>query len=218
MRVNFEKRAFTLIELLIVVAIIAILAAIAVPNFLEAQTRAKVSRAKADMRTLATGIESYYVDNNRYMINTAPASGTGRYSLILLSTPIAYVTNGLFYDPFLPPGATSIATQTSSFVSTTILDKCYQYSLRGDNGTGGIDVGLGGTTIGQRGKWWLLRSYGPDRDADGYSTPIATNDVPGVVNKIYDSTNGTISDGNIYRTGGAPAQEAGRMLQVMSSR
>jgi prepilin-type N-terminal cleavage/methylation domain-containing protein len=47
--------AFTLIELLIVVAIIAILAAIAVPNFLEAQVRSKVSRAKADMRSIATG-------------------------------------------------------------------------------------------------------------------------------------------------------------------
>ncbi len=48
--------AFTLIELLIVVAIIAILAAIAVPNFLEAQMRAKISRAQADMRTLHTGL------------------------------------------------------------------------------------------------------------------------------------------------------------------
>ena len=56
------KYAFTLIQLLIVVAIIAILAAIAVPNFLEAQVRAKTARVKADMRTLATGMESYAVD------------------------------------------------------------------------------------------------------------------------------------------------------------
>jgi prepilin-type N-terminal cleavage/methylation domain-containing protein len=50
---------FTLIELLIVVAIIAILAAIAVPNFLEAQVRAKVSRAHSDMRSIAIALEGY---------------------------------------------------------------------------------------------------------------------------------------------------------------
>src|SRR6056300_980877 len=66
------NRAFTLIELLIVVLIIAILAAIAVPNFLEFQTRAKVSRVKSDHRSLATAIEAYYVDNNQY-----PAMGEG---------------------------------------------------------------------------------------------------------------------------------------------
>src|SRR5688572_27543722 len=60
------SKAFTLIELLIVVAIIAILAAIAVPNFLEAQTRAKVSRVKADLRSIATGVESYRLDHNKY--------------------------------------------------------------------------------------------------------------------------------------------------------
>lgn len=67
-------RAFTLIELLIVVAIIAILAAIAVPNFLEAQTRAKVTRAKADMRSMATAAETYNIDFNMYMICDHPNS------------------------------------------------------------------------------------------------------------------------------------------------
>jgi prepilin-type N-terminal cleavage/methylation domain-containing protein len=59
------KSGFTLIELLIVVAIIAILAAIAVPNFLEAQTRAKVTRAISDLRTIGIGLQSYIVDNNQ---------------------------------------------------------------------------------------------------------------------------------------------------------
>src|SRR5205809_2156755 len=88
--------AFTLIELLIVVAIIAILAAIAVPNFLEAQTRAKVSRCAADMRSLRTGLESYVVDNNKYpetdwgegVLSGTPGAGMHR-----LSTPVAYMTS-----------------------------------------------------------------------------------------------------------------------------
>jgi len=58
--------AFTLIELLIVVAIIAILAAIAVPNFLEAQVRSKVSRVRSDLRTNVTALEAYRVDNQAY--------------------------------------------------------------------------------------------------------------------------------------------------------
>lgn len=61
---KMKNQGFTLIELLIVVAIIAILAAIAIPNFLAAQTRSKVSRTKADMRTIAVALESYFVDNN----------------------------------------------------------------------------------------------------------------------------------------------------------
>ena len=66
-------RAFTLVELLVVIAVIAILAAIAIPNFLEAQTRAKVTRAKADLRVIAEALESYHVDHGRY----PPAAGVG---------------------------------------------------------------------------------------------------------------------------------------------
>jgi prepilin-type N-terminal cleavage/methylation domain-containing protein len=53
---------FTLIELLIVIAIILILIAIALPNFLEAQHRAKVTRANAQLRTLETGLYSHITD------------------------------------------------------------------------------------------------------------------------------------------------------------
>ena len=94
------KRAFTLIELLIV-AIIAILAAIAVPNFLEAQTRSKVARAKADMRSLATGLEAYAVDANRYppditQLDGFTALATAGYTWYIsnwMTTPIAYLCN-----------------------------------------------------------------------------------------------------------------------------
>ncbi len=66
-----NSKGFTLIELLIVVAIIGIIVAIAIPNLLNAIQRAKQRRTMGDMRTIATAIEAYSVDLNRY----PPAAG-----------------------------------------------------------------------------------------------------------------------------------------------
>jgi len=61
-----NHRAFTLIELFMVMAIIATLAAIGVPNFLEAQIRSKVVRTHQDMDVLEAALKAYYADYNAY--------------------------------------------------------------------------------------------------------------------------------------------------------
>ena len=63
---KMNRKGFTLIELLIVVAIIGIIVAIAIPNLLNAIQRAKQRRTMGDMRTIATAVEAYSVDLNRY--------------------------------------------------------------------------------------------------------------------------------------------------------
>ncbi|MEM4711332.1 MAG: prepilin-type N-terminal cleavage/methylation domain-containing protein [Candidatus Woesearchaeota archaeon] len=61
-----EKKGFTLVELLVVVAIIAILAAIAIPQFAAYRTKAYNSAAESDLRNFKTTLESAYVDKQSY--------------------------------------------------------------------------------------------------------------------------------------------------------
>jgi prepilin-type N-terminal cleavage/methylation domain-containing protein len=197
------RLGFTLIELLIVVAIIAILAAIAVPNFLEAQTRAKVSRAKADMRTLVLGIESYIVDNNKPM----PDYGGSEWkSWILVTTPISYISAMAFsvfnlseeemqvnawkrsmYEPF---------GQMLYPYSANPADLWFQFPDPASAGTKGMGQ------YGYLGRMYYIVSPGPDNDLlqdQNWNWP----DFPEMT-KLYDPTNGTTSNGNIVRTNKKP--------------
>jgi type II secretion system protein G len=176
---SLRTQAFTLIELLIVVAIIAILAAIAVPNFLEAQVRSRVSRVKSDLRSLATAWEAYHVDNNQYPpdvndIINGRQSEWGTYKKV--TTPIAYITSVPF-DTF----------QDKAILKQVKTDPLFEYWGAPDNLTSSDWV--------RTGTRWLMISYGPDQDwdTDGWAALQFTL-------FCYDPTNGTRSDGDIMRT------------------
>ena len=200
-----QKRAFTLIELLIVVLIIAILAAIAIPNFMEFQTRAKVSRAKSDMRTMATGLEAYCADEGTYPATELVYLSLGNFMLGLnrLTTPIAYLTS-IPSDPF-----------GDRMYSGRKITAAYEYG-----------AGKAGQYSSNFSRWpsdiWELESPGPDHDSDtgtlnpaGYATgsfPWVTyannaQNRSSIIAMIYDPTNGTASSGQIFRAGGSPPPE-----------
>ncbi|MEI7634078.1 MAG: prepilin-type N-terminal cleavage/methylation domain-containing protein [bacterium] len=198
------RRAFTLIELLIVVAIIAILAAIAVPNFMEAQTRSKVSRCKADLRTASVAVESYAADHAKYpyvcwspgwALPAGPQPSNGRYAAGL-TTPVAYITS-IPKDPFggiLKPAdlyAQWNETQDYWYATKSFYnEQGYEWYVY--NGTGSKTFAL-----------YDLLSKGPDqcwaRSTANGGCDVAEVDQPW--DWAYDPTNGTISCGNIVRTG-----------------
>jgi prepilin-type N-terminal cleavage/methylation domain-containing protein len=75
MKIKFGSRqsAFTLVEIMIVVAIIALLAAIAVPGFLRARKRSQASRIINDLRLIDSAVDQYAIETNRasgFSVNT----------------------------------------------------------------------------------------------------------------------------------------------------
>lgn len=212
---NNRKSGFTLIELLVVVAIIAILAAIAVPNFLAAQTRAKVSRSQTDMRTLATGLEMFRVDNNRYPPDAEVAIGGGPLTYFLrlkfLTTPVAYLT-AVPEDPFANEGrirefaateggginAYAHPTTSDNFVYPLTYDYANRLNLDGSWET---DATWKNIASNPSSIHWGIRSVGPDLWPAWLGMPVAG----------YDPTNGTASTGNIYWTGPGTGVDAPRI-------
>jgi len=128
-----------LIQLLIIVAIIAILAAIAVPNFLEAQVRSKVSRVRSDLRSLATGIESYYVDWNTYPPNAD----------VLWQGPVKYLTSP-FPDPYAPNRGETLRMLSGANASERM-----------------VQLGLLSPADARNPNYWFAYSIGPDGRDDG---------------------------------------------------
>ena len=240
-RVNPD--AFTLIELLIVVAIIAILAAIAVPNFLEAQTRAKVARVQADLRALATGLESYRVDQNKYpegsdnpanydprigdflgaraagfyAIRTRGAGGlvAGR-DFFTLTTPVAYCTD-FFTDPFAKDAARFLTycyrpakDQGNGYILTSFgPDTDLLLDAGGKLGAGTLNPNPLGTAADAKSPARLgdineagVIQFIENVDAGLVAAVHARGGLQAALDDLrYDPTNGTISDGDLYRVG-----------------
>ncbi|MFH1742356.1 MAG: prepilin-type N-terminal cleavage/methylation domain-containing protein [bacterium] len=172
--------SFTLIELLIVVAIIGILAAIAVPNFLNAQLRAKVTRTWSDMESLAKALDMYFLDHNEFptsnYINRYPTRSFAR-----LTTPVAYIS-GFPQDPFRD----AINVQDHHLLGASGPD--YTYYMCDDT-----DAYDGPMTKGK-----------PSRPAD-YSMSfdwfmISPGPSPGDLWIFYDISNGVGSQGYIYHS------------------
>ncbi len=179
---------FTLIELLIVVAIIGILAAIAIPNFLNAQTKAKIARCEADMRSLSIAVESYRIDRNRYPLDLADfwrlnpsflQSTQGLCIFYPLTSPIAYISS----SPLTPfgPWASTAASNVSFrgydyehhvvelFSQQRLIEHNYEYAIV---------------------------TAGPTK---AFVTLDAGNN--GIMGTVYNASNGLASPGNVVRYG-----------------
>jgi type IV pilus assembly protein PilA len=126
---GFGNRGFTLIELMIVVTIIGLLAAIAIPNYLQFQSIAKQAEAKSNLGGIFTNEQAYWGEHSKY-------------TPVLTETGFSILTKAKFYD-FTITAPTSVAGTPP--VCTFTADAWYgRNGNPGDGPPAGSDVAFNG--------------------------------------------------------------------------
>lgn len=218
------KKGFTLIELLIVIAIILILIAIALPNFLEAQIRAKVANAQAEMRGLEPAIASYLQDWRRYPRDGFELPGiSGFYPeenpriWVQLTTPNAYLSQLPVDEFYVALSDTSGNVRDPSHQTYRYYEAGWRCRASGNSAIPGFPPGQPERcqlVAGAKGRIdpspfdpdaayvgkWVLYSPGPDNlHSYGEWAMYRPNLVTGGF--LYSPTNGTKSVGDLVRWG-----------------
>jgi len=206
------------VELLIVIAIIIIITAIAVPNLISANIKAKVKGIKSEMGSIAIALEDYRIDEGDYPIE--PGSWQSGYDPDVIAKPDKAFDH---HSEAIGLGKLVFPPQAS--------DPVYLYRIPGDpfndsgeeewNGTSGAHNNHYSYFTGEwdpssktridsstKAEYWALISYGPDKDQDIDSYTKAWNAVdPNAPNHntykdlVYNPDNGITSSGDIVIIG-----------------
>jgi prepilin-type N-terminal cleavage/methylation domain-containing protein len=97
-KLNRKRGGFTLVEIMIVVAIIALLAAIAVPGFLRARKRSQASRILNDLRLIDAAVDQYAIENNK--AGATPVNVTDWTAYLKNGTVLQLTGKDIFGDDY----------------------------------------------------------------------------------------------------------------------